>query len=40
MAAEESFHIMDLREELSLSKDVMLAAVKEGPWKQTVWKHS
>ena len=33
MTTEESFHILDLPEELSLSKDVMIAAVKEDPWK-------
>ena len=36
LAAEESFHIMDLRTELLLSRDEMLAAVKQGPWKRAV----
>jgi hypothetical protein len=36
LAAEESFHIMDLRTELILSREEMLAAVKKGPWKRAV----
>jgi hypothetical protein len=36
LAAEESFHIMDLRTELLLSREEMLAAVKKGPWKRAV----
>ena len=36
LVAEESFHIMDLKAELLLSKDEMLAAVQGGPWKRTV----
>ena len=35
-AAEESFHFMDLRAELLLSREEMLAAVKEGPWKSAM----
>ena len=34
LAAEESFHIMDLRTELLLSREEMLAAVIKGPWKR------
>ena len=34
--SEESFHIMDLRSELFMSHDEMLAAVKGGSWKRTV----
>ncbi len=33
LAAEESFHIMDLRTELLLSREEMLTAVKKGPWE-------
>ena len=36
LAAVESFHIMDLRTELLLSREEMLAAVKQGPWKRAV----
>ena len=36
LAAEESFHIMDLRTELLLSREEMLAAVRKGPWKRAV----
>jgi hypothetical protein len=36
LAAEESFHIMDLRTELFLSREEMLTAVKKGPWKRAV----
>ena len=36
LAAEESFHILDIREELALSKDTMLAAVTEGPWRLAI----
>jgi hypothetical protein len=36
LAAEESFHIMDLRTELLLSREEMLTAVKKGPWKRGV----
>jgi hypothetical protein len=36
LAAEESFHIMDLRAELLLSHKEMLAAVQGGPWKRAV----
>ncbi len=36
LTAEESFHIMDLRTELLLSREEMLAAVKKGPWKRAV----
>ena len=36
LAAEESFHIMDLKAELLLSKDEMLAAVEGGPWRRAV----
>ena len=36
LVAEESFHIMDLKAELLLSKDEMLAAVQGGPWKRAV----
>ena len=31
LVVEESFHILDIREELALPKDAMLAAVKEVP---------
>jgi len=31
LASEESFHIMDLRTELFLSREEMLASVKKGP---------
>jgi hypothetical protein len=34
--AEESFHIMDLKTELLLSKDEMLATVPGGSWKRVV----
>ena len=36
LAAEESFHIMDLRTELLLSREEILVAVKKGPWKRAV----
>jgi hypothetical protein len=36
LTSEESFHIMDLRTELLLSREEMLAAVKKGPWKRAV----
>ena len=39
LTARESFHIMDISEELSIPEDLMLAAVKEGPWRQTVESH-
>ncbi len=36
LTAEESFHIMDLRTELFLSREEMFATVKKGPWKRAV----
>ncbi len=36
LAAEESFHIMDLRTELLLSREEMLTDVKKRPWKRDV----
>ena len=33
------FHILDIREEPSLPKDMMLVAVNEGPWRQTLESH-
>ena len=38
-ASEENFHILDIREELALSKETMLTLVKEGPWKETIQRH-
>ena len=39
LTAEESFHIMDIREEISFAKDMMLVEVNAGPWRQTVESH-
>ena len=39
LAEEESFHIMDIREELCLPNHMILAAVNEDPWIQTVESH-
>jgi hypothetical protein len=39
LAARESFHIMDIGEGLPLPKDLMLEAVRVGPWRQTVESH-
>ncbi len=36
LAAEESFHIMDLKVELLLSQDEMLVVVQGGSWKRAV----
>ena len=36
LTAEESFHIMDFKTELLLSKDEMLAAVQGASWKKAV----
>ena len=39
LAARESFHTMDIGEEPSLPEDLMLEAVRTGPWRQTVESH-
>ena len=39
LAARESFHIMDISEELPLPEDLMLETVRVGPWRQTVESH-
>jgi hypothetical protein len=39
LTVEESFHVLDIREELALPKDAMLAAVKEGPCRETIESH-
>ena len=36
LTAEESFHIMDLRAELLLSHDEILADMQGGPWRRAV----
>ena len=36
LAARESFHIMDIGEDRPIPEDLMLEAVKTGPWRQTV----
>jgi hypothetical protein len=39
LVVRESFHIMDISEELPLSEDLMLEEVRVGPWSQTVESH-
>ena len=39
LAARESFHIRDIGEEPPLPEDLMLEAVRAGPWRQTVESH-
>jgi hypothetical protein len=39
LSARESFHIMDIGEELPIPEDLILEAVRTGPWWQTVESH-
>ena len=39
LAARESFHIMDIGEDPPIPEDLMLKAVRTGPWRQAVESH-